>query len=168
MSNARLTIYFKFSCYLRRRMSLNVLLTSEDKTVLVELFYLSQESLIKALRLAPRYWKPRTSAVALQKDSLSEKSTSGVIISRYVQRIILVPKKSISTVLHCVLNLYPYKLQPLHHLLPNDAAKREGFAGLSLIKFWNDAQCLLNMLWTIEDHLSLHGIVNTHNYLFWA
>ena len=63
---------------------------------------------------------------------------------------------------------YPYKLQSLQQLLPDDAAKQIAFANWTLSKFGENPQGLLSILWTDEGHFSLHGTVNTHSCRIWV
>lgn len=117
---------------------------------------------------APCLSEVRTPDVTSQMDTQREQSTSAVSSAREVARITGIPKTSVFRILHGVLQLYPYKLQSLHQLLPNDTAKRIEFANWALAKIEEDPQWLLNILWTDEAHFSLHGTVNTHNSRIWA
>ena len=77
------------------------------------------------------------------------------------------PKTSVFRMFHCVLQLYPYKLQSFQQLLPDDAAKRMEFANWALSELEENPQWLISILWTDEVHFSLHGTVNTHNCRMW-
>ena len=61
-----------------------------------------------------------------------------------------------------MLQLYPYKLQLLQQLLPDDSAKQMAFAKQDLLEFEENLQWLLSFLSTNESHFSLHGTVNKH------
>ncbi|GFV62766.1 uncharacterized protein TNCV_4328081 [Trichonephila clavipes] len=72
-------------------------------------------------------------------------------------------------ILRRILQLYPYKLQSCHELLPADTAQREAFMNWAFSKMEQDLTSgFLTSLWTDEAHLSLHGDVNNHNCRIWA
>ncbi|GFX96966.1 uncharacterized protein TNCV_1996981 [Trichonephila clavipes] len=78
------------------------------------------------------------------------------------------PPSSVRNILCRILQLYPYKLQSRHELLPADTAQREAFAKWAFSKMEQDPTWVFNILWTDEAHFSLHGDVNNHNCRIWA
>jgi hypothetical protein len=76
--------------------------------------------------------------------------------------------RTVRRILHNDLQLFPYKVQIVQQLLPNDFGTR--------IKFCNRFQQLLhenhefmsNLLMSDEAHFHLCGVVNKQNYRFWA
>ncbi|GFX17346.1 uncharacterized protein TNCV_3553501 [Trichonephila clavipes] len=88
--------------------------------------------------------------------------------AREAARRLSVPPSSVRNILRRILQLYPYKLQLCHELLSADTAQREAFAKWAFSKMEHDPTWVFNILWTDENHFSLHGYVNNHNCRIWA
>ena len=86
-----------------------------------------------------------------------------VCSTREIARSTGIPKISIFRILLGMLQLYPYKLQLVQKLLPDNAVKIMAFASWALSEFEENTRWLLSILWTKGAHFSLHGTVNAHN-----
>ncbi|GFU70725.1 uncharacterized protein TNCV_4224211 [Trichonephila clavipes] len=95
-------------------------------------------------------------------------SIRGASSARKAARRLGLPPSSVHNILRRILQLYPYKLQSCPELLPADTAQREAFAKWAFSKMEQDPTWVFNILWTDEDHFSLHGEVNNHNCRIWA
>ncbi|GBN23107.1 hypothetical protein AVEN_232588-1 [Araneus ventricosus] len=96
-------------------------------------------------------------------EELAAETSTGNRSAREARRITGIPESSTRRILHGIVNLYPYKIQALHQLLPADFDEKQNFATWALAQMERDPQWLLNVLWTDEGHFSLHGDVNTQN-----
>ncbi|GFV39343.1 uncharacterized protein TNCV_1230451 [Trichonephila clavipes] len=67
------------------------------------------------------------------------------------------PPSSVRNILRRLLQLYLYKLQSCHELLPADTAQREAFAKWAFSKMEQDPIWVFNILWRDDAHFSLHG-----------
>ena len=99
-------------------------------------------------------------------EDLKASTSMGSLSAREIERRIL--ELSIRHVLHGMLDLYPYKIQVLHQLLPADTCERQNFAPKAMAKKEHNPQWLLNVMWIDEAHFSLHGKVNMQNTRFWV
>ncbi|GFS74673.1 uncharacterized protein NPIL_25741 [Nephila pilipes] len=75
---------------------------------------------------------------------------------------------SIRSILHGVLNQYPYNLQSCHELLPSNIVEKEAFARWALSKIEQDSSWIFNIFWTDEAHVLIHGDSTTHNCRIWV
>lgn len=65
-------------------------------------------------------------------------------------------------------NRYPYHLQKVQNLLPQDYVKRLNFSNWFLEKIRDDNLFPLKIIWTDEATFTRGGIVNQRNYHVWA
>ncbi|GFS78317.1 uncharacterized protein TNCV_3172451 [Trichonephila clavipes] len=101
-------------------------------------------------------------------EAIASEAASGTSSAREAARRLGLPPSSVRNILRRILQLYPYKLQSCHELLPADTAQREAFAKWAFSKMEQDPTWVFNILWTDEAHFSLHGDVNNHNCRIWA
>ncbi|GFX00427.1 DUF4817 domain-containing protein [Trichonephila clavipes] len=106
--------------------------------------------------------------IAVKMEAIASEAASGTSSAREAARRLGLPPSSVRNILRRILQLYPYKLQSCHELLPADTAQREAFANWAFSKMEQDPTWVLNILWTDKAHLSLHGDVNNHNCRIWA
>ncbi|GFW32903.1 uncharacterized protein TNCV_1774691 [Trichonephila clavipes] len=101
-------------------------------------------------------------------EAIASEAASGTSSAREAARRLGLPPSSDRNILRRILQLYPYKLQSCHELLPVDTAQREAFAKWAFSKMEQDPTWVFNILWTDEAHFSLHGDANNHNCHIWA
>ncbi|GFT68477.1 uncharacterized protein TNCV_4307603 [Trichonephila clavipes] len=94
-------------------------------------------------------------------EAIASEAASGTSSAREAARRLGLPLSSVRNILRRILQLYPYKLQSCHELLPAEFAQREAFAKWAFSKMEQDPTWFFNILWTDEAHFSLHGDVNT-------
>ncbi|GFT59374.1 uncharacterized protein TNCV_3464041 [Trichonephila clavipes] len=90
-------------------------------------------------------------------EAIASEAASGTNSAREAARRLCLPPTSVRSILRRILQLYPYKLQLCHGLLPADTAQREAFAKWAFSKMEQDPTWVFNILWTDEAHFSLHG-----------
>ncbi|GFW48981.1 DUF4817 domain-containing protein [Trichonephila clavipes] len=110
----------------------------------------------------------RAPCIAVEMEAIASEAASGTSSAREAARRLGLPPSSVLNILRRILQLYPYKLQSCHELLPADTAQREAFAKWAFSKMEQDPTWVFNILWTDEAHFSLHGDVNNHNCRIWA
>ncbi|GFW56893.1 retrovirus-related Pol polyprotein from transposon TNT 1-94 [Trichonephila clavipes] len=110
----------------------------------------------------------RAPCIAVGMEAIASEAASGTSSAREAARRLGLPPSSVRNILRRILQLYPYKLQSCHELLPADTAQREAFAKWAFSKMEQDPTWDLNILWTDEARFSLHGDVNNHNCRFWV
>ncbi|GFV89188.1 DUF4817 domain-containing protein [Trichonephila clavipes] len=110
----------------------------------------------------------RAPCIAVEMEAIASEAASGTSRAREAARRLGLPPSSVRNILRRILQLYPYKLQSCHELLPADTAQREAFAKWAFSKMEQDPTWAFNILWTDEAHFSLHGDVNNHNCRIWA
>ncbi|GFS92214.1 uncharacterized protein TNCV_1113371 [Trichonephila clavipes] len=110
----------------------------------------------------------RAPCIAVEMEAIASEAASGTSSAREAARRLGLPPSSVRNILRRILQLYPYKLQSCHKLLPADTAQREAFAKWAFSKMEQDPTWVFNILWTDEAHFSLHGDVNNHNCRIWA
>ncbi|GFS65558.1 uncharacterized protein TNCV_2469401 [Trichonephila clavipes] len=93
-------------------------------------------------------------------EAIASEAASGTNSAREAARRLCLPPSSVRNILRLILQLYPYKLQSCHELLPADTAQREAFAKWAFSKMEQDPIWVFNILWTDEAHFSLHGWSN--------
>ncbi|GFT22313.1 DUF4817 domain-containing protein [Trichonephila clavipes] len=110
----------------------------------------------------------RAPCIAVEMEVIASEAASGTSSAREAARRLGLPPSSVRNILRRILQLYPYKLQSCHELLPADTAQREAFAKWAFSKMEQDPTWVFNILWTDEAHFSLHGDGNNHNCRIWA
>ncbi|GFT43362.1 DUF4817 domain-containing protein [Trichonephila clavipes] len=110
----------------------------------------------------------RAPCIAVEMEAITSEAASGTSSAREAAKRLGLPPSSVHNILRRILQLYPYKLQLCHELLPADTAQREAFAKWAFSKMEQDPTWVFNILWTDEAHFSLHGDVNNHNCRIWA
>ncbi|GFV31725.1 uncharacterized protein TNCV_2438171 [Trichonephila clavipes] len=71
-------------------------------------------------------------------EAIASEAASGTSSAREATRRLGLPPSSVSNVLRRLLQLYPYKLQSYHELLPADTSQREAFAKWAFSKMEHD------------------------------
>ncbi|GFV60174.1 DUF4817 domain-containing protein [Trichonephila clavipes] len=130
------------------------MLSAPDKALLVKLFYMNEESATIALRkfrvqknetgklenrarAGRRCLKEeRAPCIAVEMEAIASEAASGTSSAREAARRLVLPPSSVRNILRRILQLYPYKLQSCHELLPADTAQREAFVKWAFTK-WN-------------------------------
>ncbi|GFX20691.1 DUF4817 domain-containing protein [Trichonephila clavipes] len=79
----------------------------------------------------------RAPCIAVEMEAIASEAASGTISAREAARRLGLPPSSVRNILRQILQLYPYKLQSCHELLPVDTAQREAFAKWAFSKKWN-------------------------------
>ncbi|GFV77767.1 DUF4817 domain-containing protein [Trichonephila clavipes] len=110
----------------------------------------------------------RAPCIAVEMEAIASEVASGTNSAREAARRLGLPPSSVRNILRRILQLYPYKLQSCHELLPADTAQGEAFAKWAFSKMEQDPTWVFNILWTDEAHFSLNGDVNNHNCRIWA
>ncbi|GFW82587.1 DUF4817 domain-containing protein [Trichonephila clavipes] len=78
----------------------------------------------------------RAPYIAVEMDA--SEAASGTSSAREAARRLGLPPSSVHNILRRILQLYPYKLQSCHELLPADTAQREAFAKWAFSKMEPD------------------------------
>ncbi|GFV49145.1 DUF4817 domain-containing protein [Trichonephila clavipes] len=110
----------------------------------------------------------RAPCIAVEMEAIASEAASETSSVREAARRLGLPPSSVHNILRRILQLYPYKLQSCHVLLPADTAQREAFAKWAFSKMEQDPTWVFNILWTDEAHFSLHGDVSNHNCHIWV
>ncbi|GFW89763.1 DUF4817 domain-containing protein [Trichonephila clavipes] len=110
----------------------------------------------------------RAPCIAVEMEAIAFEAASGTNSAREAARRLGLPSSSVRNILRRVLQLYPYKFQSCHELLPADTAQKEAFAKWAFSKMEQVLIFVFNILWTYEAHFSFHGDVNNHNCPIWA
>ncbi|GFU80636.1 DUF4817 domain-containing protein [Trichonephila clavipes] len=105
----------------------------------------------------------RAPCIAVEMEATASEAASRTSSAREAARRLGLPPSSVHNILRRILQLYPYKLQSCHELLPADTAQREAFAKWAFSKMEQDPTWVFNILWTDKAHFSLHGDFNNHN-----
>ncbi|GFX91229.1 DUF4817 domain-containing protein [Trichonephila clavipes] len=101
--------------------------------------------------------------IVVEMKAIASEAASGTSSAREAARRLVLPPSSVRNVLRRLLQLYPYKLQSCHELLPADTAQREAFVKCVFSKMEQNPTWVFSILWTDEAHFSLHGDINNHN-----
>ncbi|GFX75322.1 DUF4817 domain-containing protein [Trichonephila clavipes] len=80
----------------------------------------------------------RAPCIAVEMEAIASEAASGTSSAREAARRLGLPTSSIRNILRRILQLYPYKLQSCHELLPADTAQREAFAKWAFSKMEQD------------------------------
>ncbi|GFW79105.1 uncharacterized protein TNCV_3631361 [Trichonephila clavipes] len=83
-------------------------------------------------------------------EAIASEAASGTSSAREAARRLGLPPSSVHNILRRILQLYPYKLQSCHELLPADTAQREAFAKGAFSKMEQDPTWVFYILWTDE------------------
>ncbi|GFW20476.1 DUF4817 domain-containing protein [Trichonephila clavipes] len=76
--------------------------------------------------------------IAVKMEAIASEAASGTSSAREAARRLGLPPSSVRNILRRILQLYPYKLQSCHELLPEDTAQREAFANWAFSKMEQD------------------------------
>ena len=87
---------------------------------------------------------------------------------RQASRQFNVPRSTVHRVLHKRLRLYPYKVQIVQQIKPDDRPRRQAFAIEMLDRIDRDPQFLGNVLFSDEATFHVSGSVNRHNVRIWG
>ncbi|GFV85846.1 DUF4817 domain-containing protein [Trichonephila clavipes] len=80
----------------------------------------------------------RVPCIAVEMEAIASEAASGTNSAREAARRLGLPPSSVRNILRRILQLYPYKLQSCHELLPADTAQREAFAKWAFSKMEQD------------------------------
>ncbi|GFW83980.1 DUF4817 domain-containing protein [Trichonephila clavipes] len=80
----------------------------------------------------------RVPCIAVEMEAIASEAASGTNSAREAARRLGLPPSSVRNILRRILQLYPYKLQSCHELLPADTAQREAFAKWAFSKMEHD------------------------------
>ncbi|GFY01696.1 DUF4817 domain-containing protein [Trichonephila clavipes] len=80
----------------------------------------------------------RAPCIAVEMEAIASEAASGTSSAREAARRLGLPPSSVRNILRRILQLYPYKLQSCHELLPADTAQREAFAKWAFSKIEQD------------------------------
>ncbi|GFU85802.1 uncharacterized protein TNCV_2036331 [Trichonephila clavipes] len=125
-----------------------------------------------SLNVRPERERKPVSAEAIEKVALQveEDKASNVLTSRSVHRVakaLDLPRSAVQEIMRNILRYYPYKLQLVQELLPDDFETRHLFSLQFLARLEADPEWPWNILWTVETHFHLDGSVNTQNCRIW-
>ncbi|GFW00953.1 DUF4817 domain-containing protein [Trichonephila clavipes] len=107
----------------------------------------------------------RAPCIAVEMEAIASKAASGTSSAREAARRLGLPPSSVRNILRRILQLYPYKLQLCHALLPADTVQRQAIAKWDFFKMEQDPTWVFYILWTA---FSLHGDVNNYNCRIWV
>ncbi|GFV93227.1 DUF4817 domain-containing protein [Trichonephila clavipes] len=91
----------------------------------------------------------RVTFIAVEMEAIASEAASGTNSAREAARRLGLPPSSVHNILRRNLQLYPYKLQSCHELLPADTAQREAFAKWAFSKMEQDISRFMVTLTTI-------------------
>lgn len=111
--------------------------------------------------------RPRTTAEDVQRvnEAFSERPQMSI---RKAGRQLQLPKSTVHKVLRKRLKLFPYKLQLVQALKPDDKTKRMAFAEDILDRIADDPTFLQHVLFSDEATFHVSGMVNKHNVRIWG
>ncbi|GFW87986.1 uncharacterized protein TNCV_216581 [Trichonephila clavipes] len=98
-------------------------------------------------------------------EAIASEAVSGTSSAREATRRLGLPPSSVRNILRRLLQLYPYKLQSCHELLPADTAHREAFAKWAFSKMEQDISRFMVTLTTITVPFGrplIHDGATTH------
>ncbi|GFW88204.1 DUF4817 domain-containing protein [Trichonephila clavipes] len=87
----------------------------------------------------------RAPCIAVEMETIASEAASGTSSAREAARRLGLPPSSVHNILRRILQLYPYKLQSCHELLPADTAQREAFAKWAFSKMEQDPTWVFNI-----------------------
>ncbi|GFU31455.1 DUF4817 domain-containing protein [Trichonephila clavipes] len=85
----------------------------------------------------------RAPCIAVETEAIASEAASGTSSAIEAARRLGLPPSSVRNILRRILQLYPYKLQSCHELLPADTAQREAFAKWAFSKMEQDPTWVL-------------------------
>ncbi|GFS64827.1 DUF4817 domain-containing protein [Trichonephila clavipes] len=85
----------------------------------------------------------RAPCIAVEMEAIAPEAASGTSSAREAARRLGLPPSSVRNIFRRILQLYPYKLQSCHELLPADTAQREAFAKWAFSKMEQDPTWVL-------------------------
>ncbi|GFV18925.1 DUF4817 domain-containing protein [Trichonephila clavipes] len=91
----------------------------------------------------------RAACIDVEMEAIASEAASGTNSAREAARRLGLPPSSVRNILRRILQLYPYKLQSCHELLPADTAQREAFAKWAFSKMEQDTSRFMVTLTTI-------------------
>ncbi|GFT47885.1 DUF4817 domain-containing protein [Trichonephila clavipes] len=91
----------------------------------------------------------RVTFIAVEMEAIASEAASGTNSAREAARRLGLPPSSVRNILRRILQLYPYKLQSCHELLPADTTQREAFAKWAFYKMEQDISRFMVTLTTI-------------------
>ncbi|GFV44193.1 DUF4817 domain-containing protein [Trichonephila clavipes] len=103
----------------------------------------------------------RAPCIAVEMEAIASEAASGTSSAREAARRLGLPPSSVLNILRRILQLYPYKLQSCHELLPADTAQREAFAKWAFSKMEQDPTWVFNILWTNKKLISRYMVTLT-------
>ncbi|GFX11608.1 DUF4817 domain-containing protein [Trichonephila clavipes] len=80
----------------------------------------------------------RAPCIVVEMEAIASEAASRTSSAREAARRLGLPQSSVRNILRRILQLYPYKLQSCHELLPADTAQREAFAKWAFSKMEQD------------------------------
>ncbi|GFS80463.1 DUF4817 domain-containing protein [Trichonephila clavipes] len=96
----------------------------------------------------------KEACIAVEMEAIASEAASATSSAREAARRLGLPESSVRNILRRIFQLYPYKLQSCHELLPADTAQREAFAKWAFSKMEQEPTWVFNILWTDEKLLS--------------
>ncbi|GFW84156.1 DUF4817 domain-containing protein [Trichonephila clavipes] len=96
----------------------------------------------------------RAPCIAVEMEAIASEAASGTSSASEAARRLGLPPSSVRNILRRILQLYPYKLQSCHGLLPAYTAQREAFAKWAFSKVEQVPTWVFNILWTDEKLIS--------------
>ncbi|GFY27536.1 uncharacterized protein TNCV_2071541 [Trichonephila clavipes] len=103
------------------------MLSAPDKALLLVKRFEETGKLEDRARAGRPCLKERAPCIAVEMEAIASEAASGTSSAREAARRLGLPPSSVSNILCRILQLYPYKLQSCHELLPADTAQREAF-----------------------------------------
>ncbi|GFS79300.1 DUF4817 domain-containing protein [Trichonephila clavipes] len=94
----------------------------------------------------PYLKEARAPCIAVEMEAIAPEAASGTSSSHEAARRLGLPPSSVRNILRRILQLYPYKLQSCHELLPADTAQREAFAKWAFYKMKQDPTWVFNIM----------------------
>ncbi|GFV32150.1 DUF4817 domain-containing protein [Trichonephila clavipes] len=92
----------------------------------------------------------RAPCIAVEMEAIASEASSVTSSACEAARLLGLPPSSVRNILRRILQLYPYKLQSCHELLPADTAQREAFAKCAFSKMEQDPTWVFNILWLVS------------------
>ncbi|GFT73353.1 uncharacterized protein TNCV_4009631 [Trichonephila clavipes] len=159
---------YKRGCQLRCRLRHLTMVQNDEKNVKSGKGPLTPAGLLKLVKRfeetgkledrartgRPCLKEARAPCIAVEMEAIASEEASGTSSAREAARRLGLPPSSVRNILRRILQLYPYKLQSRHELLPADTAQREAFAKWAFSKMEQDPTWVSNILWTDEKLIS--------------
>ncbi|GFV23552.1 DUF4817 domain-containing protein [Trichonephila clavipes] len=97
----------------------------------------------RARAVRPCLKEARSPCIAVKMEAIASEAASGTSSAREAARRLGLPPSFVRNILRRILQLYPYKLQSCHELLPADTTQREAFAKWAFSKMEQDLSWVL-------------------------